>query len=186
MAHTDAAGAYTLTGLRSGRYVVGVNVVRPPTIASPFAPVFHPAASTASAAAAVVVAGPATTDVAPLEVRRPQSVLAVDVVSRDGTRPSAARIEARPAAGGTASVGRGDAHGHAAVPVLPGSRYAVSAGVPVRERSRGSVRDAGVFTVDAGIVTSGETPTAVSVRVPLVRCDAPGGPIVQSGRRPRP
>jgi hypothetical protein len=185
MARTDATGAYTLTGLRSGRYVVGVNVARPPTIGSPFAPVFHLASSTAAAASAVVVAGPARTDVAPIVVRRlPQTVLEVDVVCGDGTRPSDARIEVRPAAGGLSSRRRGDAGGHATVPVPSASRYIVSAAVAVRERRRGNVRDAGVFTVDAGIVTSGDRTTTVAVPVPLVGCDAPGGPIVPAARRP--
>jgi hypothetical protein len=181
---TDESGAYTLGRLRSGRYLVGVNVARPPTIASPFAPTFHPAASQAAAASTVVVSGPATTELAPLVVRRlPQTVLKVEVICRDGTRPADARVEAKPAAGGPASVGRSDRLGHAAVPAMPSVHYAVSAAILVRERARRGVRDAGIFTTDAVMVTSGATPTDVVVRVPLMRCDAPGGPVLTAGPR---
>jgi hypothetical protein len=173
-----------LTGLRSGRYLVGVNVAGPPSLASPFASVFHPSASRAAAASAVVVAGSARTDVAPLVIRRlPQTVLRVEVLCRDGSRPAKMRVEAAPAAGGPASRGDGEGPGGAVVPAFPGVRYAVSAAIPVREGTRGAYRDAGIFTTDAVMATSGSTPTVVVVRAPFTRCDPPGGPLLSS-RRP--
>ena len=183
-ASTDDSGAYELRGLRSGRYLVGVNIVRPPTLASPFTPVFHPSASQAAAASAVVVAGPARTAVAPLSVRRlPQTILRVEVVCRDGTRPADARVEARSATDRLAVVGRSDVRGFAVVPAMPGVSYAVSASVPVREGTRRAARDAGFFTADAVTVKSGSSPTGVVVPVPLAGCDAPGGPLLPVRRR---
>lgn len=125
-------GDWRFDGLPPGQYVVGVNLTSPPSINSPYAPMFYPAAASIQQAEPIDVV-PGRQARVEIRVGPPiaKRALAGIVVDEAGTPVSGAYLHVRDMAQPLRDVfgmhAESDANGRFSVPIFEGRQYAVFA-----------------------------------------------------------
>ena len=177
---TGPSGAFSISGLAAGSYVVGVGLADAPNARFPFQPVFHPGVPDQPSAAPVEIGNetvylPAIRMGAPV----PLASIAAEIVCRDGTRPASAFITARrlpePELFGNREYGSTRKNDRYVVRVVPGHRYAVRGEVTVKEPTlEGDYRIYELSTPPVEVDPAAPPPRLV-LRSELEKCAEPGG-----------
>lgn len=127
---SESSGAFEFHGLPPGRYLLGVNVFSPPTVDSPYPPVWYPQAADATHATALTVDGLKPVRI---EMTLPPPLKAIRyagrVVDAAGRAVSRASVVLYAAGGGSDHVSSGstDADGRFSLEGFPGSTYELQA-----------------------------------------------------------
>ena len=183
---TGPSGAFSIQGLATGSYVVGVGLADAPNAKFPFVPVFHPGVVDQASATPVEIGNetvylPAIRMGAPV----PLASIVAEIVCRDGTRPASAFITAQrlpaPELFGNREYGSAR-RGRYVVRVVPGHRYAVRGEVVVKEPTlEGDYRTYELPTPPVEVDPSAPPPRLV-LRSELEKCAEPGGVTVPARR----
>ncbi|HZI82193.1 MAG TPA: hypothetical protein VFD69_21905 [Vicinamibacterales bacterium] len=124
-AYADPQGAFMLSGLAPGEYIVGVNANgRPPTVENPFPPTFAPDTSDIRKAERIRLEVPAERTDVNIVVPRASPILTLAVTAKDesGRPVEAAEVVTTRTGGGHVRLGETDSRGVAQVRLVGGVR----------------------------------------------------------------
>jgi hypothetical protein len=142
MDETGPSGAFSVTGLAAGSYIVAVGAMDAPHARFPYAPVFHPGVGDRASARPVTIgADPVYLPALRLGTPLPTTSISGEIVCRDGTRPTTAWLTAERLDGHLALMPNDYStseltQGRYTVHVVRGHRFAVRGNVSVKEPMR--------------------------------------------------
>ncbi len=181
MSETDADGAFSLSALKPGSYLIVAGLRDAPSARFPYPPTYHPSTRD-RAAAQVVRVGPEPVRLPPLAMGAPLPLVPVsaEIVCRDGTRPASAFVTAT-RLGHTQSLAPKDYssdtpdRGRYVVQVLQGHRYAIEGQVSILARFSDGTQGHTIQRTASLEIDSAQPPGVLRLLSDLDRCDRPGG-----------